>query len=63
MTDIYLRVVGRTDVGNVRTNNEDSLVVADLSGHGLTPSRRGPTAASTSATAGSSWPSPMAWAA
>jgi serine/threonine protein phosphatase PrpC len=33
MTDIYLRVVGRTDVGNVRTNNEDSLVVADLSGH------------------------------
>jgi serine/threonine protein phosphatase PrpC len=32
MTDIYLRVVGRTDVGNVRTNNEDSLVVADLSG-------------------------------
>ena len=35
MTDIYLRVVGRTDVGNVRTNNEDSLVVADLSGNGL----------------------------
>lgn len=33
MTDIYLRVVGRTDVGNVRTNNEDSLVVADLSGN------------------------------
>jgi|HubBroStandDraft_3_1064219.scaffolds.fasta_scaffold125739_1 serine/threonine protein phosphatase PrpC len=35
MTDIYLRVVGRTDVGNVRSNNEDSLVVADLSGTGL----------------------------
>jgi PPM family protein phosphatase len=35
MTDIYLRVVGRTDVGNVRTNNEDSLLVADLSGNGL----------------------------
>jgi serine/threonine protein phosphatase PrpC len=35
MTDIYLQVVGRTDVGNVRTNNEDSLVVADLSGNGL----------------------------
>ena len=35
MTDIYLRVVGRTDVGNVRSNNEDSLVVADLSGNGL----------------------------
>jgi serine/threonine protein phosphatase PrpC len=35
MTDIYLRVVGRTDVGNVRTNNEDSLVVADLSGSDL----------------------------
>ena len=35
MTDIYLRVVGRTDVGNVRANNEDSLVVADLSGNGL----------------------------
>jgi serine/threonine protein phosphatase PrpC len=34
MTDIYLQVVGRTDVGNVRTNNEDSLVVADLSGNG-----------------------------
>ncbi len=36
MTDIYLRVVGRTDVGNVRSNNEDSFVVADLSGAGLT---------------------------
>jgi PPM family protein phosphatase len=35
MTDIYLRVVGRTDVGNVRSNNEDSFVVADLSGTGL----------------------------
>ncbi len=35
MSDIYLRVVGRTDVGNVRSNNEDSLVVADLSGHAL----------------------------
>ncbi|HTB75613.1 MAG TPA: protein phosphatase 2C domain-containing protein [Polyangiaceae bacterium] len=35
MTDIYLQVVGRTDVGNVRSNNEDSLVVADLSGNGL----------------------------
>jgi len=35
MTDIYMRVVGRTDVGNVRSNNEDSLVVADLSGNGL----------------------------
>jgi PPM family protein phosphatase len=35
MTDIYLRVVGRTDVGNVRATNEDSLVVADLSGNGL----------------------------
>ena len=35
MTDIYLRVVGRTDVGNVRANNEDSLVVADLSGNGF----------------------------
>jgi serine/threonine protein phosphatase PrpC len=34
MTDIYLRVAARTDVGNVRTNNEDSLVVADLSGNG-----------------------------
>jgi serine/threonine protein phosphatase PrpC len=32
MTDIYLRVVGRTDVGNIRSNNEDSFVVADLSG-------------------------------
>ena len=35
MTDIHLQVVGRTDVGNVRANNEDSLVVADLSGNGL----------------------------
>ena len=35
MTDIYLRVVGRTDIGNVRSNNEDSFVVADLSGNGL----------------------------
>ena len=35
MSDIYLRVVGRTDVGNVRSNNEDSLVVADLSGNAL----------------------------
>jgi serine/threonine protein phosphatase PrpC len=35
MTDIYLQVVGRTDVGNVRSNNEDSLVVADLTGNGL----------------------------
>ena len=35
MSDIYLRVVGRTDVGNVRSNNEDSFVVADLSGNAL----------------------------
>jgi PPM family protein phosphatase len=35
MTDIYLRVVGTTDIGNVRSNNEDSFVVADLSGNGL----------------------------
>jgi serine/threonine protein phosphatase PrpC len=33
MTDIHLRVVGRTDVGNMRTNNADALVVADMSGH------------------------------
>jgi serine/threonine protein phosphatase PrpC len=35
MSDIYLRVVGRTDVGNVRPNNEDSLVIADLTGTAL----------------------------
>jgi len=35
MSSIYLRVVGRTDVGNVRKNNEDSFVVADLSGTAL----------------------------
>ncbi|HEX3769488.1 MAG TPA: protein phosphatase 2C domain-containing protein [Polyangiaceae bacterium] len=32
---IYLRVVGRTDIGNVRKNNEDSFVVADLNGTAL----------------------------
>jgi|CZKU01.1.fsa_nt_gi serine/threonine protein phosphatase PrpC len=35
MNSIYLRVVGLTDVGNVRKNNEDSFVVADLSGTAL----------------------------
>ena len=35
MSSIYLRVVGRTDIGNVRKNNEDSFVVADLTGTAL----------------------------
>jgi serine/threonine protein phosphatase PrpC len=34
-TGIYLQVVGRTDVGNVRENNEDTFVVADLTGQTL----------------------------
>jgi serine/threonine protein phosphatase PrpC len=34
-TGIWLQVVGRTDVGNVRQNNEDTFVVADLTGQAL----------------------------
>jgi PPM family protein phosphatase len=37
---IYLRVYGQTDVGRVRKVNEDSFVVADLSGGNLLPEKQ-----------------------
>jgi len=32
MSDVYVRVVGKTDTGRVRSNNEDAFVIADLDG-------------------------------